>query len=183
MDIVKYVEILMLLALIGLAFATIQGIKLRRSIIYMGAFSLLSSFIYLLYNAPDVAIAEAVIGCTISVILLLTALKRCSIMTIYYVNHSGDEDNNKDDFKSLLNNLEIFLIEHEFEPQLVRTSLDDATLHDNEDFDLLVVNNGYCISVYSGRDNYHNSLIKNCLNLNKGNIEFISLKEDTDYEG
>ena len=82
MKMIEFVEITLLISLIALAVATIEAKKLRRSVIYMGAFSLLSSFVYLLYNAPDVAIAEAFIGCTISVVLLLTALKKYRIINL-----------------------------------------------------------------------------------------------------
>ncbi len=48
----------------------------KRAIIALGAFSLLASFCYLLYHAPDVAIAEAVIGSALSTILFIVALKK-----------------------------------------------------------------------------------------------------------
>lgn len=45
-----------------------------RGAIYLGIFSLISSLCFLMYGAPDVAIAEAIIGSTISTILYLVAL-------------------------------------------------------------------------------------------------------------
>ena len=77
--------------LIVSAFLTVQSSKLRRSVIYLGVFSLVSSLAYLLLFAPDVAIAEAIIGCTISIILFLTALKKYRTFTIYYVPEKDDE--------------------------------------------------------------------------------------------
>lgn len=181
----NYIETAMLIALIVLAIATVESIKLRRSIIYLGAFSLLSSFVYLINNAPDVAIAEAVIGCTISVILFLTALKKYKVMTIYYVGHKEDQDSDGKCIK-LIEDLEEFLVKHEFEPQLVKTSLDDDSLHEQENFDLLVVNSSHNISIYSGKSNFNTKLIEDYINAYKNNdikIDFISMAEDLDYEG
>lgn len=177
------VEIIMLVMMVVLAIVTVSAMKLRRAIIYMGAFSLLSSFVYLISNAPDVAIAEAVIGCTISVILLLTALKKYRIMTIYYVQDKECKIS-KDLCARYINDLEMFLVANEFEPQLVRTSLDDDTLHDQDKFDLLVVGVGEGINVYSAKDNFNTNLIAKFIKDNKQyeHIEFIPLIEETDYE-
>jgi len=188
MKMIGYVEIMLLVALIALAIATVEAKKLRRAVIYVGAFSLLSSFVYLLYNAPDVAIAEAFIGCTISVILYLTALKKYRIITIYYVHTDSEIPPEAEEYCSgLIFDLESFLSDHDFEPQLVKTSLYDTTLHENEDFDLLVVNSGDAVSIYSGKNNYHTPLIGEYLYEYPKNkdlkVYFVSLKEETDYEG
>jgi len=188
MKMIEFVEITLLISLIALAVATIEAKKLRRSVIYMGAFSLLSSFVYLLYNAPDVAIAEAFIGCTISVVLLLTALKKYRIITIYYVHNDEKISAESETYcKGLIYDLEGFLTGHDFEPQLVKTSLYDTSLHGNEEFDLLVVNSADSVSIYSGKNNYHTPLISNYIYEypKKRNLKvyFVSLKEDTDYEG
>jgi len=178
------VEIFVLVMLIALAIVTVSAMKLRRAIIYMGAFSLLSSFVYLLSNAPDVAIAEAVIGCTISVILLLTALQKYRIMTIYYVEDKECEDS-KVLCQNFINELERFLIAHEFEPQLVRTALDDETLHEQDKFDLLVVGVSNNINVYSAKDNFNTDLIEKFIKENEEykDILFIPLVEEVDYDG
>ena len=74
-------EQISLIMLIVLAIATVQTRKLRNAVIYLGVFSLGMSFVYILYNAPDVAIAEAVIGSTLATILYLVALKKYRIFT------------------------------------------------------------------------------------------------------
>lgn len=70
--------------LIVFAILAIQANILRNAIIYLSVFSLLCSAVYLFLGAPDVAIAEAVIGCTLSTILYLVALKKYKILTVYY---------------------------------------------------------------------------------------------------
>ncbi len=184
----RIVEIILLISLIVLAVATVEAKKLRRAVIYAGAFSLLSSFIYLLYHAPDVAIAEAFIGCTISVVLFLTALKKYRIITIYYARTDAKIPDDTENYcVKLISDLEAFLTNHDLEPQLVKTNLYDTSLHEQENFDLLVVNSGDAVSIYSGRENYHTPLIGGYLyeypKAPPLKVSFISLKEDSDYEG
>ena len=178
------VEVIVLVMMIVLAIVTVSSMKLRRAIIYMGAFSLLSSFVYLLNNAPDVAIAEAVIGCTISVILLLTALKKYRIMTIYYVEEK-DCDISKDICEKFIVDIEKFLIEHEFEPQLVKTSLDDESLHEQDKFDMLVVGVSESLNVYTASDNFNSEMIGKFIESSEKykDVMFISLIEESDYDG
>ena len=73
----------LLILLIPLALYAIQTRKLRNAVVVLGAFSLISSLIYLFYQAPDVALAEAVIGTTISTILYLVAMQKYRAFTVY----------------------------------------------------------------------------------------------------
>lgn len=74
-----------LILLIPVALYAIQTRKLRNAIVALCAFSLFASVCYLLYNAPDVAIAEAVIGTTLSTILYLVALQKYKVFTVYFM--------------------------------------------------------------------------------------------------
>lgn len=178
------VEIIVLAMMITLAIATVSSMKLRRAIIYMGGFSLLASFVYLFSNAPDVAIAEAVIGCTISVILLLTALQKYRVMTIYYVEDKSCEVS-QNLCEEFVIDLEKFLLEHEFEPQLVRTTLDDESLHEQDKFDMLVVGVSGNVNAYTASDNFNSEMIAKFIKSSEKyhDILFISLIEETDYDG
>jgi putative multicomponent Na+:H+ antiporter subunit B len=183
MNQIEIVENIMLVCLIILAIATVQTSKLRRSVIYLGGFSLLSSFIYLLKGAPDVAISEAFIGCTISVVLFLTALKKFKIMNIYYT--SQDTTHQTDTyFQSFVQDLEKYLVLKDFEPQKIHTSLDDKELQEEADFDLLIVNMHSSITVYCNRCNYNTPEIKGFVEGydEKSNIHFISIVESDEYE-
>jgi len=187
MKIIDITEIILLVSLIALAIITVEAKKLRRAVIYMGAFSLLSSFVYLLYNAPDVAIAEAFIGCTISVVLFLTALKKYRVITIYYASTDEATSLKSEQYcEKLIDDVENFLSSHDFEPQLIKTNLYDTSLHENEAFDLLVVNLGDSVSVYSSKNNYHTPMISQYLyNYPKDDtykMTFVSLKETISYE-
>ncbi len=161
------------------AFMTVQTKRLRRSVIYLGIFSLISSLAYLVLFAPDVAIAEAIIGCTISVILFLTALKRYKTFTIYYVPDKQDEK-----APAFIDKFEQYLYDNEFDPQLIHTSLDDENLHETERFDVLVMRHGQTMTLYSSASSYHSPLIQAFLNEGKfENVNYFSLSpEDSEYE-
>jgi len=81
--------------------------------------------------------------------------------------------------------MEEFLVAHEFEPQLVRTELDDETLHEQDKFDLLVVGVEKSINVYSASDNFNSEMIGKFIESTEEHkdILFISLTEETDYDG
>jgi len=177
----KELELLLILSLIVLAFITVQTSKLRRAAVYLGAFSLLSSFAYLSYNAPDVALAEAVIGCTLSTIFILIALKKHHVITIYYVeNEFEDTAVIKKERRELITSLETFLIERGFEPQTISTHLDDPMASENDRFDLLVEHTKNDINIYSSGMRYITPDIEEYLKTHKPphlNASFFCLKE------
>ncbi|MFW6234029.1 MAG: Na(+)/H(+) antiporter subunit B, partial [Spirochaetota bacterium] len=53
------VELLLLGCVILLAILSLRTENLRVAVVYFSVFSLICSFLYLYYQAPDVAIAEA----------------------------------------------------------------------------------------------------------------------------
>ena len=63
------------LIVIALAAATIFSRNLLQSLAYLSIFSLVSALLYLLMQAPDVAITEAAIGAAISTIFFLAAIR------------------------------------------------------------------------------------------------------------
>jgi uncharacterized MnhB-related membrane protein len=154
--------LMLVISLIVLAFAAVQTAKLRRASVYLGAFSLICSFAYLSYNAPDVAIAEAVIGCTLATILLLIALKKYHVITIYYIENEDDEESPnagstwspEKERRDLTASLETFLSSRGFEPQTISTHLDDKELCEQENYNLLIVHEKQDISIYSSGIRY-----------------------------
>ena len=177
-------EIMLMICLIVLAFITVQTRKLRRAAIFLGAFSLICSFAYLIYNAPDVAIAEAVIGCTLSTILILIALKKYHVITIYYVeNEEGDSAAIKKQRRDLTTTLENFLTERGFEPQMIPTHLDERILCQNECFNLLIEHTANGIIIYSSGIRYLERDIEEYLEAHKPkglDISFYKLKDQTE---
>ncbi len=145
-------EIMMVVALVVLAFMTVQTIRLRRAVIYLGAFSLIASFAYLAYNAPDVAIAEAVIGCTLATVLFLIAMKKYRVITIYYVQDEADVTSSiRKERRELTRSLEHFLLERGYEPHIVSTGCEDRKLGIH---DFIIRHDQNDIGIYSAGFHY-----------------------------
>lgn len=134
------VEIALLL-LIVFSIGAVQTHHLRHSIIYLGIFSLCISFVYLIYNAPDVALAEAIIGSTISTILYLVALQKYKIFTIYFrVENSNDCNTLKDcSFdSSLMKLLSKFCNKQELESQFIFSNLSLNEIFEHHQYSLII---------------------------------------------
>lgn len=58
--------------------------NIRKAVLLSGVLSIIASFVYLLLHAPDVALAEAVIGCTLSTIIMLMAIKDLKVIYVFY---------------------------------------------------------------------------------------------------
>lgn len=116
----------LLIALLVFASFSVFSDNIKRSVIYLGVFSLLMAVTYLHFNAPDVAIAEAAIGVGLSTVMYLVATKKISVYDIIYVNEDVEVFDDKS-IDEIMNNvirpLENFL-EHteEIEPQLAYTN-------------------------------------------------------------
>lgn len=97
------------------------------------------ALLYLHFNAPDVALAEAAIGVGLSTVMYLVALKKIRIYDICYVNEIGTfSDEYIFEFRhDVIRPLERFM-EHteEVEPQVTYTdnSIQQVIAEDNHDF-------------------------------------------------
>ena len=101
------------------AIFTVVAERLMRAAFLAGVFSALAAFVYLLLGAPDVALAEAVIGSTLSTVIYLVAIKRCRIFTICCVERA---DGLSKALRKTLAILDRALKDHEIEPHLIQVS-------------------------------------------------------------
>ncbi len=150
-------EKLLLVAMVVLAAFSIWTPKLRRAVVYLGAFSLVSSFVYLSYSAPDVAIAEAVIGSTLATVLYLIAVKKYRVFTIYFTHAQQDAIDDRTiaaGRAQILKDIEEFLIRHELEPQIVYTPEDLKEVLLVENHDLVIHQDKKRLLIYGNRQNY-----------------------------
>ncbi|QUI22684.1 DUF4040 domain-containing protein [Vallitalea pronyensis] len=147
------IEITLVLVII-LAILAIQTNTLRRAIVYLCVFSLLCSFCYLLYQAPDVAIAEAVIGCTLATIIYLVALNKYKVFRVYYLTHEKTAESKQ--MRTTLNKtLSSFSIEKELELDMV---LSDKTIEDitaDYPYDVIIQYDKGQVTIYGDQSNYH----------------------------
>jgi uncharacterized MnhB-related membrane protein len=163
--------------IIVFAFLAIQTSKLRQAVIYLGVFTLISSFVYMLYAAPDVALAEAVIGCTLSTILYLVAIKRYRIITVYFLK--TQEDEKKEPFINTkpvyLQEFEKFLIKHEYELQIIYSHSNREELMKERNFDYLILDADMPVCICLN-ESYRESLLEkyNKENIHKFDIQAYS---------
>lgn len=166
-----------LLLLVVLAILAVQTNILRRAIVYLCVFSLLCSFCYLLYQAPDVAIAEAVIGSTLSTIIYLVALNKYKIFRVYYIIKSQDtyyiQKNN------LCKTLAKYSFEKELELDIVKSNKSIIDIVNNYPFDIIVFHTSKEITIYGDRSNYHFDDLINYIDQNTNmNISYSYILED-----
>jgi uncharacterized MnhB-related membrane protein len=162
------------------AILAIQTQTLRRAVIYMGIFSLISSFCYLIYSAADVAIAEAIIGSTLATILYLVALQKYKEFTIYYTseNYSIIDDNYiYKGGEGIINLIEQFCVAKELEPQVIYTIESVEYIKNSHQYDLIVRQKDNNTIIYGNKQNYLLDALQEYI-CDKGNedINFIIYK-------
>ena len=157
------VQMILLFLLIVLALAAVHTHSLRHAVIYLGVYSLISSLIYLLYGAADVAITEAIIGCTLTTILFLVALKKYQIFILYY---KIDTSNGGAPYlcRQIEQQLRHFAYEVlDFQMETTLTELPPETILSDHNFDIFIHHTGEEIRCYGLKDNYHFSALKKYL--------------------
>ncbi len=139
------IDSVLLVMSVILAAAAVWTRILRHAVIFLGLFSFLCSFLYLYYGAPDVAIAEAVIGSGLVMLLYLTAIKRYRTYTVIVADQTvariedstmrqvGESQEGK-----LLTEIENFCISRELEPEIVFTRQSVDEVLSSGRFDLVV---------------------------------------------
>ncbi|TVQ40570.1 MAG: DUF4040 domain-containing protein [Spirochaetaceae bacterium] len=153
------IEAILLLLLILLAIMAVETQILRMAVVFLGIFSLLLSFLYLFYGAPDVAIAEAVMASGLVTLLYLTALKRYRVYNICFTNEMFREVDDRYIIEGtrrgqLLREIEQFCISKELEPQIVCTPEDIDTLMETRKYDLIIRQEGEHLTIYGSQENY-----------------------------
>ncbi len=155
----------------------------KRIIISLGAFSLLASFCYLMYHAPDVAIAEAVIGSALSTILFIVALKKHRTFYIYFT--SGSKEHKSDyqlraDMEDVVSRIMRYCSTHDLEAQAVFTWEKPQSIASNQMFDLILHNNNDTITIYGSDAELHVLAIKDMLTktLSEERIRFVTANRE-----
>lgn len=177
------IESIFLIALVFLAVFTINTKNLRRAVVYLGIFSLLSSFVSLLYGAPDVAIAEAIIGSTITTVLYLVALKKYQNFLIYYTEDKNQDQKKPATFKTpFLESLELFLQSRNMKPQFIYSDDSIETILKAGKFDLAVYQDSQNILVYGCAEDYQMDAVEEYLKNTKQNLSFVRCQESVESE-
>ncbi len=137
--------------------------RLFTAVVYSGTLSVFTTLCYLLLGAPDVALAEAVIGATVASAIFLITLKKYHIFTVYFV---GNRDETQ--FKSVMKTIVKTLKKLDIEPNVLTASKDDADvfkLFSEQGGDLVVMQNGEIIELHGER--YSSYFTEICSTLQK----------------
>jgi len=174
-----------LMFMIVFAIAAVQTDSLRHSVIFLSVFSLLCSFAYAFYQAPEVAIAEAVIGCSLSTVLYLVAIKKYRIFRVYY-SHNIEAPDLLPASHVLKNNIEsmmsTYLNDTELELDMINTRQKFDDLHGHQDYDVIIEHTDEGMKMYGAQSNYlYDGLTTYLIDHNAFEIEYeYILEEDGD---
>lgn len=147
-----------LITMVIFAIAAIQAKSLRHSVIYLSVFSLLCSFAYALYQAPDVAIAEAVIGCSLSTVLYLVAIMKFRIFRVYYSHHIASPEKIPENNvlrNNIVSMMRGYLSDTELELDMINTKHKFNDIHGHHDYDVIIEHTDAGMRMYGAQSNYH----------------------------
>ncbi|MBH1939346.1 DUF4040 domain-containing protein [Mobilitalea sibirica] len=150
-----------LIMMVILAIASINTVKLRVAVVYLAIFSLVSSYVYLLYSAPDVAIAEAIMAAGLTTVIFLVAINKHKAIKIFYINDNtekNDKKNKKRDkgnYPLILKDIERFLKQKELEPNIITTYGDPNVIIERENFDYLLQKTENKVLIFGREKDHH----------------------------
>lgn len=153
------IEVGTLVLMGAFALLVIHGKLLRLSVIYLAVFSLLGSFLYVLYSAPELAIAEAVIGSGLVTLLYLAALKRNRVYTIAVVRGPDagrltDAEMVRVERSAALREAREFFVRREFEVQVIFASDPLASALRSPAYDLVMTEDDEGFAIYTDEESY-----------------------------
>ncbi len=148
-----------LLTMCIFALLAIQARLLRNAIIHLAVLSVLAAFLYMRIAAPELAIAEAVIGSGLVTLLYLAALKRNRVYTIGVVGdqnarHLADPYMHHLMRTHALREIREFFLIREYQLQIVFVpeALDEALR--NDAYDLILQEDDSDIVAYTDDESY-----------------------------
>ncbi len=169
-------------AMIAVAFFIVISRSYKRIIVAMGVFSLLASFCYLLYHAPDVALAEAIIGSALSTILYIVALKKHRSFYVYLTSASNSKTSDlrlRRHMQNIMAKIMEYCQDNELEAQTVFTSQSPGEIANEHVYDLILEKQNEKVNIYGLQTEKHVQMIKQLLNEDEKEqeIEFLSMQE------
>jgi putative multicomponent Na+:H+ antiporter subunit B len=156
---IPMVETVTVMLMMFFAVLAIQSRMLIHSIIHLAVFSLLGAFLYLLFAAPELALAEAAIGSGLVTLLYLASLKRNKVYTIA-VLAEGQKYRMTDAYLGYMERLRTmkeireFFQKREFEPQVVFSEKPLQEALEYPAFDLIITEDEEGISAHGSSESF-----------------------------
>lgn len=129
--------------MVAAAVLTVITDRLLSAVVFAGALSAFAALGYLLLGAPDVALAEIVVGATLSTVIFLVTLKKYRIFTVYLTG-PGEPDGDA----RISGAISRALKTRELEPHMLRAQEDAAVLLSRPGCDLVVEQDGNAIVLH-----------------------------------
>ncbi len=130
-----------LIALVVIAIITVSTSSIRSAVIYNAVFSMAISYTFLLYNAPDLAIAEAVISSVITTIVYFVALKQYSVFTVFCHLSEGevsDKHYRDEHHTHIVELIRQFCYKQSLEPYFIYTTAKSDEIIENYSYELIM---------------------------------------------
>ncbi len=130
-----------LISLVVIAIITIGTSSIRNAVIYNAVFSMAISYTFLLYNAPDLAIAEAVISSVITTIIYFVALKQHSVFTVFCHLSEGevsDKHYRDEHHTHIIELIKEFCYKQSLEPYFIYTTSSSDEIIENYSYELIM---------------------------------------------
>ncbi len=169
--------------MISTAIFIVLAKNLKHVIVAMGVFSILAAFSYLLYQAPDVAIAEAIIGSALSTLLYIVALKKYRTVYIYVTSGSRkliSDMELKREVQEILTEIFVYCEAHDLEVQCVYSREKPETIAKQHVYDLILMKKRNHVSIYGLETELHVKNIKEVIQSKLGDdiAEFYLYQEE-----
>ncbi len=152
------IETFVFIMMLCIAVYIVVSGNLKQDIIALGVLSLVSAFCYLLYHAPDVAIAEAVIGSALATILYIVAFKKHHTFYVYFTTVSKKVNNDtvlRSDMDDVFSKITKYCFKHELEAQCVFTWDNPQTIANEHVYDIILQHSDDEITVYGVTTEQH----------------------------
>lgn len=123
--------------MIAAALAVVTARRVLSAVIFAGALSAFAALLYVLLGAPDVALAEVVVGATLATVIYLATLKKYRIFTVYLTGFGEDEAAGR-----ISARIELALKDHALAPHFVHSREDVTSLLRRPGCDLVIEHRG-----------------------------------------
>ncbi len=164
------------LLMILVALFIIFNRNLKRVIIATGVFSSLAAFAYLMFHAPDVAIAEAVIGSGFSTILYIIALKKHNTFFVYITSNNHLNNTTLSfETRNILARVSNYCLSKELQIQCVYSQSSPEEITEEHICDLIIVKNEDNMILYGFETDMHANEIYKLISKRLPSTKFIPI--------
>ncbi len=169
--------------MIAVALFIVRTRNLKRVIIALGVLSSLAAFCYLLYHAPDVAVAEAVIGSALSVILYVVAFKKHHTFYVYFTSTSKEHISDfklRSEMEDVVSKIMNYCTQHELEAQCVFTDEMPEEIAKEHVYDIILQNAGGKVNIFGVATELHVQQIKEILlrEVRHDRMDFLTIEDE-----